>query len=426
MWTYLACGIILLLFARNRFKNKIFYPSVIFCFMWGMNCIFHFLIYQGYVNPLVPVSEFKYQYMDTYILFFSAASLVGFSLAHKIYGNLDINVDFSIEHVENILHQYKWVLWLNFFGGVLRFIAIISLIGFSFSNIIAYRVFANSMMMSSHGSFAGWVFRLTAYINMLAIMYVAFSGFVAGIGSLRMKQVLTIFILYAPVQMATGGRLFILYFIIFYFGSFLLGRGISINNEERNWLESFEKRAIINMMIIMLPMVVAISLARGEGGVKNISSYQGSYLDSFSYICDGTMVADKCMSFYKGGDKLMPSYGSNTVLGTSQAARQFVAYKHLTVYASSVYSVIMPIFLDFGFWGSIFIWALIAFLIESIAIKSLTKLTIIRFMIFVLLLKMMYESVIMNPFAGNIVFLELIIIIFVFYNHIFGKYDNAR
>lgn len=423
MWTYLVCGIILLLFAWNKFKNKIFYPSVIFCVMWGMNCIFHFLIYMDYVNPLVPVSEFKYNYMDSYIIYFTTASLIGFSLAHRFYGNLEINVKFSVEYIKNILRNYKWIMWLNFFGGILRFIAIISLIGFSFSNIIDYRVYANSMMMSSHGNFAGWVFRLTAYINMLAIVYVAFSGFVAGIGSLRMKQVLTIFILYAPVQMATGGRLFILYFLIFYFGSFFLGRGISINKESRKWLESTERKAIINMMIIMLPMVVAISLARGKGGVENITSYKGSYIDSFSYICDGTMVADKCITFFGGGDKLKPSYGSTTFYGDSQSARKFIKYKHYTIYASSVYSLIVPLFIDFGYWGSIIAWVILAFIIETIAIRYLAQLNLIKFMVYVFLLKMMYESVMTNPFAGNIVFLELIVIFFIFYKQIFGKYE---
>lgn len=423
MWTFLTCGIVLLLYAWIRFKNRVIYPSFIFCVMWGMNCLFHFLIYQDYVNPLVPANEFKYNYMDSYIIYYTAASIIGFSLAHRFYGNLEINVKFSIEYIENILTNYKWIMWLNFFCGILRFIAMISVIGFSFSNIIDYRVAANAMMTYTHADFTGWIFRITAYINMLAIIYVAFSGFVAGMGSLRMKQALSIFILFAPVQMATGGRLFILYFIIFYFGSFLLGRGISINTEERNWMEAVEKRAIINMMIIMLPMVAAISIARGEGGVKNISSYKESYFDSFTYICDGTMVADKCISFYKGGDKLKPSYGSTTLLGSSQAARKFGLYKHRTVYASSVTAVIVAIFLDFGYWGSICVWALIAFLIELMAIKILNRLTLIRFIIFVFLLKMMYESVITNPFAGNVAFLELIILFSIFYKHIFGRYE---
>lgn len=379
-----------------------------------------------YVNPLVPVSEFKYHYLDSYILYFTAASLLGFSLAHKKYAKKDINLNFSIEHIENILLKYRWIMWLNFLGGILRFIAMISLVGFDFSNVIDYRVAANSMMLTSHGGFAGWVFRLTAYINMLAIMYVALSGFIAGIGMLKMKDVLYIFILYAPVQMATGGRLFILYFLIFYFGSFLMARGIAINSEHRKWLESAEKRIIINMMIIMLPMVVAISLARGKGGVQNISSYEGSYLDPFTYICDGTMVADKCISFYGGGDKLEPSYGATTFIGDSQASRNFIRYKHFTVFGSCVISVIVPLFMDYGYWGSIIIWALLAFLIESTAIKNLNRLTLIRFIVFIFLLKMMYESVIANPFANNIAYLELIVLIYIFRKLIFGVDEYAK
>ena len=426
MWTFLVCGIVLLLFAWDKFRNKMLYPSVVFCFMWGMNCIFHFLIYKGYVNPLVPVSEFKYHYMDNYIIYFTAASVLGFSLARRMYGHLDININFSVEHVENILYKHRWIMWLNFWGGILRIVAMISLVGFSFSNISDYRIAANSMMISFQGGFVGWVFRLTAYINMLAIMYIAFSGFVAGIGTFNLRKVFHLFILYSPVQMATGGRLFIFNFIIFFFGSFLLGRGVSVNSEDRLWLDSNEKSTIVKMMLIMLPLVVVISLARGKGGVKNIVSYEGSYFDSFSYICDGTMVADKSMTFFRGGTILEEEHGANTFLGGSNAARKFVKFKNHTVYGSSVGCVIIPIFLDFGYWGSIIAWFLLSFLIESIAIKNLNKLTIIRFMVFVFLLKMMYESVITNPFATNIPYFELIIIFAIFYKQIFGIHETQE
>ena len=72
----------------------------------------------------------------------------------------------------------------------------------------------------------GLVFRLTAYIQMLANFYVALYGLRCGFGKLDFKKIFTLFILYAPTQLATGGRLFVLYFSIFFFGSYLLARGI--------------------------------------------------------------------------------------------------------------------------------------------------------------------------------------------------------
>ena len=152
-----------------------------------------------------------------YIIFFSIATIIGFSLAHLIGRRTKtIKLKFSIDFIERLLQNYKWIMWLNFFGGILRIIVMVSMIGFSFSNIFEYRLAANMMMMIPQASFAGWVFKITAYINIFAMLYVAFSGLRAGLTYMNRNDSIKLFILFAPVQLATGGRLFILYFIIFY------------------------------------------------------------------------------------------------------------------------------------------------------------------------------------------------------------------
>ena len=66
-------------------------------------------------------------------------------------------------------------------------------------------------------SFAGIVFKLTAYIQMLANFYIALSGLKTGFEYLDFKKVLVIFILYAPNQMATVAAF--LYYILLSFSS---------------------------------------------------------------------------------------------------------------------------------------------------------------------------------------------------------------
>lgn len=425
MYIFLVCSIFLFAFAWIRFKKKILYPSVIFCFMWGLNCFFHFLIYKGRVNPLTDISEFSYVYMDTYILYFTIATILGFSIAHLLYGKLPIKSYLSNDFMNVVLLKYRWIMWLNFFSGIIRITVLVSIIGFSFSNVIDYRLAADNLMLVGSSSFVGLVFRLSAYINMLAITYVAMSGFKAGTERLKMKNALSLFILFAPVQMATGGRLFILYFIIFYFGSFFLGRGISMHKTSKKWLLSEERRSIFSMLLIMLPLVVVISIARGGEGIYGIFKYEGSFLDSFTYICDGTMVTDNCMDYFSGGSKLQKTNGYSTFVGLSEPALDFRSYKNTTVFASSVYTVIYYLFLDFGYWGSLMAWGILAFLIEVIASKCMNKMNLIRFMIYAMLLKMCYESVITNPFSGNIPFFELIILFALFYKPIFGKFEHV-
>lgn len=87
-------------------------------------------------------------------------------------------------------------------------------------SIMDYRLAANAMMMTSSLSVAGIIFKITAYVQMLANFYVGLYGLKTGIETLNFRKILGIFILYAPTQMATGGRLFILYFILFFLGRF--------------------------------------------------------------------------------------------------------------------------------------------------------------------------------------------------------------
>lgn len=426
MWTFFICGIVLLLYAWIRFKKRVFYPSIVFCFMWGMNCFMHFLIYAGYINPLTDISTFEYIYMDKYIIYFTVVSIIGFSLAHAIYRKQKNNFKIDSILIDSILNKYRWIMWLNFYGGIFRIIAMVSVVGFSFSNVLDYRLAANAMMLSFHGGLIGWIFRLTAYINMLGIMYVALSGLRAGFSKLDMNYTIKLFVLFAPVQMATGGRLFILYFIIFYFGSFLLGRGIFKQVTSGKWILNEERKSIMKMMMIMMPLVVAISLARGEGGVSGITNYGGSFFDPFSYISDGTMTTDKCMDFFKGGKRLTPVLGTTTFIGTSEPEIDFRYYKHTSNFSSSVYTMIVPLFLDFGYWGSLIIWAFLAFIIESFALTALSKMTLIRFLIYAMLLKICYESILTNPFASNIPFFELIILLTIFYKPLFGFGEAKR
>ena len=147
-------------------------------------------------------------------------------------------------------------------------------------------------------------------------------------------------------------------------------------------------------------------------------------MDSFTYICYGTMVTDKCMEYFSGGKTLEMTDGYQTFVGMTDSAYEFRSYKHNTVFASSVYTIIYPLFLDFGYVGSLIAWTIIAFILEVIALKSLQKMTIIRFLIFAMLLKMCYESILTNPFASNLQFFELILLLTILYKPIFGRLER--
>lgn len=92
-------------------RKIVFYPSVIFCFMWGMNCIMHSMIYAGWINPLTERSTFIYSYMDTYIIYFTIATIIGFTIAYTIYGKQSIKLNIDTVFIDRIQRNYKWIMW---------------------------------------------------------------------------------------------------------------------------------------------------------------------------------------------------------------------------------------------------------------------------------------------------------------------------
>jgi oligosaccharide repeat unit polymerase len=224
--------------------------------------------------------------------------------------------------------------------------------------------------------------------------------------------------------MATGGRLFVLYFIIFFFGSFFLARGLSMNTVVRKWVLPEEKRAITLMFASLISLVVVIGLIRSVDNGKYVG--KESAVEKFSYITEGMLLTDKCMQYYPDGS-FQHTNGVHTIMGRSDMYFQFKGDDSIQSKMSSVViSIIIPLYLDFGYWGSLIVWFFIALFMESLSLRLLGKLTIIRFLILATLLKIMYESVMSNPISNNIPTYELIILFAFFYKPIFGRLEKIK
>lgn len=420
MINFLLCGLAFLYYAWSRFQNRILYPSVIFSIMWGINCILTAAILMGFGSNLYLREEYSYEYMDSYIVPFTIVSLVAFTIAHKGVHSKGINLVFSLGSLNTILRKYKFIMWLNFIGGILRIVVMVALVGFSLDNVMDYRMAANNVMMGSAGGLILYVFKITSYIQMLANFYVAVDGLKAGFGELKFKHFLTLFILYAPTQMATGGRLFVLYFIIFFFGSFLVGRGMAIKQQKRRWLENSEKRIIVNIFAVFLAIIAVIGMARAG---SSRSADDERFFEKFAYICEGTLATDYVMRYYPEGT-FEPEYGMFTLGRQSPQMKPFFEQLEMTKMSSIVYSFITFLYIDFGYWGSIIVWFFLALFMEIGALKCLNRLTIFRFIVFSVLLKMAYESILGNSIGGNIPVFGLLVILYIFYDALIGKYER--
>lgn len=417
---FLICGLLFWLYAYIKFmRTKIFYPSIIFSFMWGGACIYLAAILNGYGKNLFLKEYYIFHHMDGYVVFFTIATLFGIFLAHMFKKNDRVNLRMDHDFIDRILHAYKWVMWINFFGGILRMAVMINTVGMN--NMMDYRLAANAMMMSSSFTFAGIVFKLTAYIQMLANFYVGLYGLKTGFENLNFKKTLGIFILYAPTQMATGGRLFILYFILFFFGAFLLGRGIAMREQGRKFLKFAEKRVLIFAFAGLLGLIVIIAMLRGGGVYED----KETTLEKFSYITEGVLATEYLMEYYPK-DTYKLDYGKNTMGSLSEQYLKFRGYLLNTKMSSIVVCIFTGLYLDFGYWGSIFMMFLFVFVAELLSLRALNKMNLLNFCIYMLILKMLYESVMTPSISANIANLELVVFFALFYKSLFGRFETSK
>lgn len=417
MINFFICGIIFILYSFFVFKrDKIILPSVVFSVMWGGVCLYTAAILCGYGEKLFLREYYIFQYMDTYILYFTAFVIFGFYLARNFNKRRKnwVRLEMDLEFINKFLEKYRWIMWINFWGGILRMILMLRTVGFE--NMMDYRIAANSMMMVSSFSFVGIVFKLTAYVQMLANFYVCVFGFRTGLMKLDLKKTLWIFVLFAPPQMATGGRLFILYFILFFFGSFMLARGLSMKNKLKKMFCSYEKRILIISFSCFFSLVALIPMLRSGGITKD----QESMLEKFSYITEGMLATEYLMKYYPEGSYKL-DWGKNTRGDLSDQYLNFRKYLKTTKMDSIVICIFTPLYLDFGYWGSLFIMFIIAFMGEFLSISCLKKLSLIKFFIYIVILKIFYESVMAKSISTNIPNYELIIIFIIIGNQIFKR-----
>ena len=150
-----------------------------------------------------------------------------------------------------------------------------------------------------------------------------------------------------------------------------------------------------------------------------------SFVEKFSYITEGMLATEYFMQQYPDGS-FQHDNGMATIKGNTNNDLQFRRNLNMTRMSSIVISIILPLYLDFGFWGSLIVWFIIALFIESLSLRCLGKLTIIRFLILVTLLKICYESVMSNPINGNIPVYELIILLALFYKPLLGRFERSE
>lgn len=424
MNNFTVSGILFFAYAILVFlKDKQFFPSIIFSTMWGFASLFTGLAVAGIWNTFALYDMYQFKYMNEYIIWFCFVSLSAFFTAHFFAHGRRQTSSISEVFLLNVLEKYKPIMYINFVWGIIKAGIFISAIGWD--SVMDYRMGAELYMQNLSGMI-GLLFHLGSYLQLFANFYLATLGLYHGLTSINSKEAIIFFILFSPPQISTGGRLFILYYILYYFGAFLIGRGLAVREYIMPLIYNFEKRLIVLAFSFLLTLVSVIAMMRsGEG----LISSEDSGINKFSYVTEGILCTEFCVN-YHGEDFSSGGINNTFIPGMTPeylAFKNFVNHSAQMSRLSSVITcVITGLYLDFGLKKSLFVWFFMALLVEVFALLILKKMTYVRFFFYIVLLKIMYESVLGPSFRLNYPFLELAFLFGLFYNYIFKSLEQTE
>lgn len=411
---YLFSGIIFLLYVVViLYIERIPFPSTIFCLMWGVGCLMVYFVHLGWFEGV----EMHTPYFDKYLIPFTIVTVSSFALVHLLLPSKIKTTHIDKYRLEAILKKYRFILYINAVLGIVKIMLILQMGGINSFWDYRYVALSISSTTTDAGSF---IIRIGNYVNLLANMYILLLGFFHGYVHWNKKEMAVDFVLYSIMTMAMGGRLFILYFILYYFGAFIVGR-FSLKRESGNKSIFFKgelKTITISMALLLMLVSVIGQLRRFDTSVEE------DYASKYLYIVDGLHVADYTMRVFNGVDDL--GYGANTFLGNE--AKQTKKYRRLvqgTPIQVTVYSLIQPVYLDFGFTGSLVFMSILCFTMEGICVFCFKRLTIMKLLWIFLFIRICYESIIFPSISINIPQFELLIILAIMYKDIFIRWTQS-
>lgn len=425
--SYIAYSIIILsLFLATLLLNKrykLLLPSTVHTFTWLITSIFMYLELEGKMGK--NITEYEYRVIAEFIFYMMIASIIGFSLAHlykkpRIYNNKEQNI--PLEVVNAILNKFHWLLYVCLVVGILQIVFLVSIGGFE--SLEDYRIIAVTAKYSGYGAVAQ---QLSGHLAILGGFYLSLLGYKHSIIGVILKEFLTVGSCVALLNMAIGGRGWILvitlpYLIAYFYGTY---KNKSVETKKR-WKNDKRKFIVIGSTFIILFSVIGL--------VRNTETAEGNdkvkvFFNKFLYYTDGPKMANMVMMQYPPGTYPL-EYGKSEFLQkwipspmTQKFARSIEDNVALSV---TVKSAIPYLYYDWGYTGGFIMWGVYAFILEVICISLIKKKTIFSLLIFVQLSQLLFQSPIGNIFIFAVPVFQWLIIIYLLRKLIFKGIPNIN
>ena len=405
-------------------RYKLFLPSTIHTFTWLITSIFMYLELDGKMGYNITINE--YSIVAEYILYLMLASIVGFNFAH-LYRKPRIHYNYQeqcipIEVVEAILKRFHWLLYVCLIVGIMQVAFLVSIGGFE--SLEDYRIIAVSAKRSGYGAIAQ---QLSGHMAILGSFYLSLLGYKHSISGVNLKEFIKIGACVALLNMAIGGRGWILtitlpYAIAYFYGMY---KHKSIETKKR-WKNDKRKFIIIGATLIFTFSI--IGLVRNTGTAEGDNKVK-AFFNKFLYYTDGPKMANMVMTQYPPSTYPL-EYGKSEFLQKwipSPMSQKFAASIEDDIALSvTVKSAIPYLYYDWGYIGGIFMWGIYAFILEVICISLLKKKTIFSLLIFVQLAQLLFQSPIGNIFIFAVPVFQWLVILYLLRKYIFKSIPNIN
>lgn len=367
---------------KTRAKSNFIMPSTIFMLMWGA------AICTSIVSQVSGLDEFGMDYDSTapYLLLFIGTSLFAFLTAKLFITERKVKFNFDFRYVDYLLSKFKAFIYLSFFLGVIRILIIIS--SFGWDSLYDYR--QNPFLIGSTGGSGlyGIVSQISSYVYVLATLFIVLLAIKHALTTINFRQMGWYFILFSAQALSIGGRMFIIDFISCYFFIFILIRaGNKSFFRKREWVPfSFSIAALLSIVMIL-------GVLRNNRSEVTDKVASDDYYTKFLYLQDGIVYTSIFFKKEKYID-IDLDYGKN-ITSFDRENTSYAKFRNrpdMEMYLPFVTGIIVPLYFDFGYVGSLVTWFFICLLIEAISRRVLNKGTILAVFVVFILLRFFYDS----------------------------------
>lgn len=408
-----------LIYLFSRQKYRLLVPSTIHTITWLMVVVLiHFTMSGdiGHYNPTSPLQS--YNNVAPFILGLTISSIVGFSLSHLLvpYSNAIENEDANenyIEYIDWVLKKYRWILYVNLFLGILQIVFLVSAVGWN--NIGDYRIAAVTLERTGIGKFANM---FSGHAMFLGVFYIALLAYKQSYAGINLKVLLKDIFMLAFTNIAIAGRAWIIttllpYFIVYFWQQ----------NQQGKKFFSKDIKTLAMILVIAMSAFSLIGLVRGSS--ESVVGH--GFFDKFLYYTDGTRITNNIMQKYPDGS-FEYEYGQSEFLyrwaGSPMWEKYIKSISDDIGLLVTVPSHMPYLYFDYGFWGGIVMWAILCFIIESIATRLRNRNSIINVFLFMLITRLFFATPISSCFMGLIPAFEWLIILYFFRNRLFPNYKE--